>query len=381
MLRFARKSRLFLALAVFSLILCCSNSTTYSDEPDEPPQLEWTSVPYNSDLLRITGRTNYTMGDFVILSWSASAVTVAFVGTALEMEAGTNQFAYIDVFVDGEKEPSSLIKLANTGEEPIVVPVVTGLRYGTHVVTLYKRSESHNGDWLFYGLRVLGEARKDLLPKVPKHKIEFVGNSITCGCDVLNPVPGGESDLAYTSSYHSYAGQTAMTLKAEIHNICMGGRGFHINYDRSKNYLLPAIYGLTGTTSIYTVNWAPDKWHPDIVVVNLGTNDFASGANDSAGFVNAAVNFIERIRSYHPESKIVMLDGPMLTGGLMVQCRQYLDIVKATLESRGIGDLYRFSLDPRGDNPFGINFHPTQKEAAEDARKLSAWIRSKFGWK
>ena len=76
-----------------------------------------------------------------------------------------------------------------------------------------------------------------------------------------------------------------------------------------------------------------------------------------------------------------MLDGPMLTGELMVQCRQYLDIVKASLESRGIGDLYRFSLDPRGDNPFGINFHPTQKEAAEDARKLSAWIRSKFGWK
>ena len=92
--------------------------------------------------------------------------------------------------------------------------------------------------------------------------------------------------------------------------------------------LLPFVYDWTGTDTLSAVAWDHAKWHPDVVVMNLGTNDFASGVVDSAEFVNVAVDFVQRIRSYHPEAKIVLLDGPMLLGDCMVKCREFLDVVK-----------------------------------------------------
>jgi len=89
---------------------------------------------------------------------------------------------------------------------------------------------------------------------------------------------------------------------------------------------------------------------------------------------------VRDIRSYHPDAGIVLLDGPMLSAEYLVKCRQYLDVAKATLENDGMNGLYRFSLEPRGDSPFGINPHPVKEEALEDAESLSAWIRSEFGW-
>ena len=102
-------------------------------------------------------------------------------------------------------------------------------------------------------------------------------------------------------------------------------------------------------------------------MVNAGTNDFASGKLDSARFVDAAVNFIGKIRSYHPQAKIVILDGPMLIGEEMQKCRRMLDRVKAMLEGQGVKDLFRFSLEPKVVTPFGIYYHPNKEEAAMDA--------------
>ena len=383
MFGFARNGLIFIALACSLFFVCCSNSEFYSEEVvSKGPDLEWTWIPYDSDVLRIVGRTNYEKGDFVILSWSASSVTVAFVGTALEVKIKTNYILYLDVFVDGEEDPSSLIhiELTYASSGPTMVPVVSDLPYGKHIVTLYKRDGSNIGDWFFYGMNVLGHAEKELLPREPGHRIEFVGNSITCGCDVLAPIPGMDYDPLYESPYYGYAGQTARLLDAELHNICSGGHGIYINGDGSQNYLLPFVYDRTGTQSSSVVAWDHGKWHPEIVVVNLGTNDFVSGKNDSTQFVNATVDFVRKIRSYHPEAKVVLLDGPMLTGDYMVRCRRYLDVAKSVLEKEGVSGLYRFSFEPKGESSTGVYFHPNKKEALEDAESLSAWIRSEFGW-
>lgn len=374
------KNLLVMALLCSFYLVSCSNSAGDSEIPEDVSGLEWTWVPYDSDALLVSGRTNYGGGDFLILSWSASSITIAFEGTALEVKSWTNYVAYLDVFVDGEEDPTSVVKVSNYADGPATIPVVSGLRDGPHVVTLYKRSESNVGDWYVYGIRVQGEVRKDLLPGKPERKIEFVGNSITCGYDVLVPKVGIEFDPVYESSYYSYAGQTARNLDAEAHLICSSGHGVYVNVDGSRELTLPVAYNGTGTHSPAVVAWDHSLWHPDIVVINLGTNDFASGVNDSTQFVNAAVDFVRDIRSYHPDAKIVLLDGPMLSAEYLVKCRQYLDVAKAALENDGMNGLYRFSLEPRGDSPFGINPHPVKEEALEDAESLSAWIRSEFGW-
>lgn len=371
---------LSITFAFFFFLVSCSNSVQYSEVKEgESQSPEWTWIPYDSDALRISGRAAYGDSDYVVLSWSASAVTVAFAGTALEAKMRADGFAYLDVFVDGAGSPSSLIKLDH-GDEPSTMPVISGLPDGIHIVTLYKRSESYFGDWYFYGMRVLGNAQKDYLPAAPKRKIEFVGNSITCGSDVLIPEHGMETETIYESAYYSYAGQTAKKLDAEYHSICSSGRGIYLNCDGTKTFRLPAVYDKLGAGDKINGKWDHGKWHPDVVVMNLGTNDFASGKIDSAHFVNAAIDFVRHIRSCHPKAKIVILDGPMLVGVYKTKCRQFLNVVKKTLESEGVKGLYRFSFEPKGTSAHGFYYHPNKKEAAADADSLSAWMRSKFGW-
>lgn len=368
-----------IALFFSLLLISCDGESHNSIDYNTMQEIEWTWIPYDSDAVRITGRGD-SKGNFVVLMWSGSAVTVGFVGVSLEAYVWSEETAYLDVFVDGEEHPSSMIKLSFPEENPTTVPVVSGLPYGPHVVTLYKRTESSFGDWLFYGVRVFGRAEKDLLPPLPEHKIEFIGNSITCGYDVLIPSVGMDFDMAYQDSYYSYAGQTAKILGAEAHIICGSGRGIYVNFNGTMAGRIPEVYGLTGTHSPLVVAWDHGQWHPDVIVMNLGTNDFASGKNDSAHFVNATVDFVQQLRSLHPDAKIVILDGPMLVGEYMAKCRRYLDRSKEILEEMGVTDLFRFSLEPKGENPLGLNSHPTKDKAIVDAESLSAWMRSEFGW-
>lgn len=312
----------FLSITLAFFFVSCSNSVQYSEiKESEPEAIEWTWVSYDSDDLQFSGRISFDNGDFALLSWSASAVTIAFVGTALEAKIRTNGSAYLDVFVDGEEDPSSVIEsqALEKEEKTPVVPVVAKLPYGKHVVTLYKRSESNMGDLYFYGFRVLGRAEKDLLPAVPKRKIEFVGNSITCGADVLLPDQSVELGNIYESSYYSYAGQTAKILNAEAHNICSGGHGIVLNYDGSTSNLLPVVYNRIGAKWRLNDQWDHSKWHPDIVIVNLGTNDFASGENDSASFVDATVGFVQSIPFVPSEGENCVAGWPDAGGRLQDQ--------------------------------------------------------------
>lgn len=368
-----------LVLLFAFLPIACSNSENRIEKV-EVSDPGWESVRYDDSRLRYSGRIAFVRSDFAVLSWSGTSVTVGFEGTALEAMIWASNLLYLDVFVDGEEDPSSVIKLEY--EDGIVVrtPVVSGLPFGKHVVTLYKRTEGNLSDLYLSELYVQGRVSGEFLPSVPEHRIEFVGNSITCGSDVLMPAPGMDYDQSFESSYYGYAGQTAKNLGAEAHIICSGGHGVYLNYDGSRSLTLPVVYNRTGTLSLYTEVWDHEKWHPDVVVMNLGTNDFASGEADSAEFVNATVKFVRHVRECHPVAKIVLLDGPMLTGDYMVRCRKYLDEAKRILEDDGETGLYRYSFEPRSESPFGVRPHPDKAESAENADSLSSWMRSEFGW-
>ena len=117
----------FLSITLAFFFVSCSNSIQYSDINEGDFQaIEWTWVPYDSDDLQYSGRIGYGEGDSAVLSWSATAVTIAFVGSALEAKIRTNGLVYLDVFVDGEENPSSVIESKSLGEDEKtpMVPVV-----------------------------------------------------------------------------------------------------------------------------------------------------------------------------------------------------------------------------------------------------------------
>jgi lysophospholipase L1-like esterase len=59
---------------------------------------------------------------------------------------------------------------------------------------------------------------------------------------------------------------------------------------------------------------------PDVVVVALGTNDFSPGDSerpplDVEPYVEAYIEFVERLRGYYPDAHIFCLSSPMLGDG------------------------------------------------------------------
>ena len=72
--------------------------------------------------------------------------------------------------------------------------LANGLPYGKHSIELFKRTEWDKGKTFFYGFEFNGKNKLLKPSKLPKRKIEFFGNSITCGYainDSVNDSPTG----------------------------------------------------------------------------------------------------------------------------------------------------------------------------------------------
>ncbi|MEZ4766461.1 MAG: GDSL-type esterase/lipase family protein [Calditrichia bacterium] len=114
-----------------------------------------------------------------------------------------------------------------------------------------------------------------LSPPLLRRKIEFIGDSITCGF-------GNEaaSETSFLLQQRMATGQFAAQSRPETgrgisRSFAFPGRGVHRNYDGSRTGLLPELF-----EQIYPQSpkkWNFSQWQPDVAVINLGTNDFASG--------------------------------------------------------------------------------------------------------
>jgi hypothetical protein len=146
---------------------------------------------------------------------------------------------------------------------------------------------------------------------------------------------------------------------------------------------MPELYPLVAPYGAQkTAQWDFSKWQPDIVVVNLGTNDFAVSAPDEKSYVGAVVDFIRFVRGKYSAAKIVMLDGPMLNDfwpeGVKSRTinQKYLAEAVKILESKGIKNLFRFSFEPQnGSLGYGADWHCSERQALKNGKELAEFLR------
>ncbi len=209
---------------------------------------------------------------------------------------------YLTVYIDGVRQEE---RLAVEGGLMIYanrsVTVAKGLSKGKHTIEIYRQNESNLAAMLLKSITMNGvpcerPADRDLL-------IEFVGDSITAGYgnlgnnDTENPSAAKNSDATST-----YAFLTAKNLNADITATCRSGHMFS-----GENPPFSDFYN--------QINWIRDNTpytptrHPDIVVVNLGTNDANNGV--STTFTDYTVKVLETIKAVHPDAKIVWAYGLM----------------------------------------------------------------------
>lgn len=234
-----------------------------------------------------------------------------------------------------------------------------------------------------YSIFVSGE-------KMP-HLIEFIGDSITCGYGIDGQFPDEPFKTANENAAKSFAYLTAQRLHADYSMVCYSGHGIISGYtetgERMTHELVPPYYGLAGySTAAIEGNRRiqDDLWdfaeQPDLIVLNLGTNDASYTGEDpekQAAFMRAYVEFLKNVRKKNPSAPL------LCTLGIMDQ--KLCDAVAqaAAHYSSETGDCrvrsMRFEMQSASDG-YAVDWHPsviTHEKAADClCREIQEWL----GW-
>ena len=335
--------------------------------------------------LRCRGRC-LRQGETVILSWGVSGVVARFRGSALaaEMEGlephnrWPNQF---DVELDGAPQPPIDI---GPGRQRLWL--ARDLGPGAHSLRLTRRNEALLGEVAVHRL-LLGPEGAWLAPPPPlRRQIEVVGDSISAGYGNLGADARCHFSAATQDGARAYGPLAAAALGAEVSVIAYSGRGLWQNRDGSRAETMPVLYRRTLAERPAPL-YQEEGTAPQAVVVNLGTNDFATGPVDRPAFAAAAGDFLAEIRRRRPRASIWLTLGPMLSDrspagqNQLSAARALLQAAVAARHATGDGDVEFLEFaEQDGRLGFGCDYHPSLATHAAMARQLSARIAARLDW-
>ncbi len=322
-------------------------------------------------VVRYVGRFDLSDAEHPRFSWPASAVETRFVGRGLHVLLKDTGYDELEVVLDGV--PVGVVS-TNPGREDY--EIAAGLPDGTHDLALVKRTEARMGEIQLLGFgptaRLTAPARRS------GRRIELVGDSITAGYGAEGVGPSCTGNLvAAENEYLSYGALAAREVGAEHVTLAWAGRTtdeMATLYDRT----------LPGRPAS---RWDFQRWTPDAVVINLGTNDFNHGDPGQSAFTRGYTAIVKRVRAYYPRAAIVCALGPMLSDNYpqgahaLTHARAYVTQVVA--ERRADGDTGVTFLEfPTQDfaNGLGCDYHPSLKTHRLMAAQLAATLRSLLRW-
>lgn len=194
----------------------------------------------------------------------------------------------------------------------------------TVVVRVLKMSEAAFGMAGFRALKyegaLLARSSRETLPK-----IEFIGDSITCGYGIEGVWNRDTFSTATERADLSYAFLTARKLRAEFSMVSWSGIGVISNFvDASQEIpetpiLMPSLWPYADKSASIRLGREPEVWDeknfsPDVIVIHLGTNDDSFVRNDGAKkalFREAYRALVEAARRRSPRAKICCCLGAM----------------------------------------------------------------------
>lgn len=320
--------------------------------------------------VRIVGRTDGNASPS--FEWSGVSIQARFRGTSasIDLDGGNNN--YFELIVDGQVKP----KVA-TSAGRATIDLVSGLTDTEHDLVLWRRTEADDyAPSQFFGLDFGGGALLSM--PVPAHKIEVVGDSITCGYGNEGAGPNCGFTFDTENNYLAYGSVAARAVDADVYTECWSGKGVYRNRDGSTDTVPTLFDKAIPTDGSSTWDFA---WKPDAIVVNLGTNDFAMG-DPGQPFVTAYEAFVATIRTHYPSAYVFLMIGPMTGGNDLTTTRGYLDQVVQARKSGGDDRIEQVLIDPQdgNQNGLGCDYHPSVKTHDIVGQTLAAAMKSALGW-
>jgi lysophospholipase L1-like esterase len=306
-------------------------------------------------------------------AWSGSGMIARFSGTSVGIKLGGAQ--QYTVLIDGVMKPKLLPAAGGA-----LSAIASGLPAGEHVVEIYRRTEANQGESQFLGFD-FGAGTLLAPPPAPTRRMEMIGDSITCAYGV----EGANMNCTYTEDtqdqYLAYGSIAARNVGADVTTVAWSGKGVVCNYGDDPTSCvdpLPVYYDRTLPERTDS-QWNFSQWQPQVVVINLGTNDFSTAVDPTSAQFSAAYQaFLLHIRSKYPTALILCTVAPLLGGSDLTTARAAID---AAVAATGDANIKSFTMDPTDPaDGYGCDYHPSVKTQQKMAAVLTAKLKTELGW-
>jgi lysophospholipase L1-like esterase len=327
-----------------------------------------------SQKCRFVGRVNPETNE---LTWPSTGVVFAFEGTTASIGIDNIQGeSSVDLYID-DAEPISILHINSTS-----IPIPT-LPKGRHTIELRKRSEAQYGTFRLTEVKADG---KFLEVEQPKRRIEIIGDSISVGYGLDGTLPCVDM-ASVQNNPKTYGAVAAEALGADYSVVAWSGRGLTRNYLSDGQAVMPELYTRYGAEDADNSYPFPDTWLPDVVVINLGTNDFnylnTREPVDPEDLTSAVVKLVEKIHSHSGKSKFFLVSSPMLNDSYPTaedaQHSTHVAVLKAAIAQMEDVEAYFVDWPPQGSD-VGCDYHPNAATHAEGAAILETAIRGVLDW-
>lgn len=343
-------------------------------------------ITLNSANVKTAGIT-YSADDKLWLIQSGSGAEFSFTGRKLTISIGCDPTALSSgkycnyprtaVFVDGRP----VVKKVIDREREFFV-IADSDTVVTRNIRIVKLSEAA------FSLAVVYPAQTDCsaviapLPEKPL-KMLFIGDSITCGYGVDDCNLFSEFSTSAENAMKAYSMLTADILGADACLFAYSGFGIISGYThnefRNKQEVLPPYYGSLGFSHStidgvkpQDIPWSCAQYDPDIIVVNMGTNDNSfciQNRETFTEFSDAYIHFIRTVRESAPRAEIICTIGIIGT--------ETAGYVISAAESLGDPALHTFRFtEQTGLLGYGSNMHPSEDTHIYAAEELAEFIRA-----
>jgi hypothetical protein len=321
--------------------------------------------------IQYTGRIDFTNPKLPRFWQPGVYITAKFTGTACEVILndevlwGKNQ-NYLEVVLDGKA-----VRLQTKAKRD-TIKVAENLAPGEHTLVVCKNTEANIGYLELVGIRC-----KELVKPSPRpaRKIEFIGNSITCGASSdMSAIPCGKGVWQdQHNAYLSYGATTARNLNAQYHLSAVSGIGL-MHSCCNLSILMPQVFDKVSMRND-TIAWDFKLYQPDVVTVCLGQND---GIQDAAVFIEKYLGFLKRVRGYYPEATIICLTSPMGDANLTAFMKKTL--TEVVTKTNAAGDRKVTSYFFSKQYTHGCDWHPDLDDHRQIADELTNFIKTTMKW-
>lgn len=339
-------------------------------------------------------------GGIAYLTYSAAEIGFFYTGERIladiitdEWRMDDRQQGWVGVFVGEDEEPWKRFPLEAEEAEYLIFDREEYARYKgvgaeqlpkTLSVRIAKFSEMAFG---MCGIRyLLADDGAELLPLPQrKRRIEFIGDSITCGYGIEGVWNVDIFNTPQENPYKDYALRTAVALDADYQLVSWSGIGLITDWipperdTPDETILMPQLYPYTACTLSRKLGIEPEPWDvsrflPDLVVIHLGTNDdsYTRGKPEREHvFAGAYRDLYRKVRQNYGDVEIVCCLGIMTRSLCPV-----VERLVAKLRDAGDEHIHYLEFDgQREEDGIASDWHPSETTHKKAAEKLTEFCR------